>query len=275
MTGFHQKNVVVPVIPAEHPVGGVYPGGQTVVDLGADHGPLSFLQAAVQVLIVVHLQNAHHRPGCVKLFRHPGVLCDIHPIGGGQEFVLSPGTDQIAENQVQLVAHGNGFGAEVVSIQQPLGLEGGHQGGELGLKKVVGVAGEVEKAFIAPDDVIGVRPEDGDGEGGGDQGPPGGHVHAAGHVVQIGHDLFLPAADAGLEEEVEQKDQDQLRQAEPDVVDGSEQREEKTGRKKQSNAGFRHSGKGFLKGLLTHNGTLQAVGHCQVIQDRENKEMLR
>ena len=140
---------------------------------------------------------------------------------------------------------------------------------------MVGVAGEVEEAFIAPDDVIGVRPEDGDGEGGGDQGPPGGHVHAAGHVVQIGHDLFLPAADAGLEEEVEQKDQDQLRQAEPDVVDGSEQREEKTGRKKQSNAGFRHSGKGFLKGLLTHNGTLQAVGHCQVIQDRENKEMLR
>ncbi|MFQ9411338.1 MAG: hypothetical protein ACLR1T_10180 [Evtepia gabavorous] len=53
----------------------------------------------------------------------------------------------------------------MVSIQQPLGLEGGHQGGELGLKKVVGVAGEVEEAFIAPDDVIGVRPEDGDGEG--------------------------------------------------------------------------------------------------------------
>ena len=35
------------------------------------------------------------------------------------------------------------------------------------------------------------------------------------------------------------------------------------------------SGRSFLKGLLTHNGTLQAVGHCQVIQDRENKEMLR
>ncbi len=53
----------------------------------------------------------------------------------------------------------------MVPIQQPLGLEGGHQGGEFGLKEMVWVPGQVEEALVAPDDVVGVRAENHNGQG--------------------------------------------------------------------------------------------------------------
>ena len=47
----------------------------------------------------------------------------------------------------------------MLAVQQPLGLKGGDQGGELRLEEMVRVAGEVKKAFVAPDDVVRIRPE--------------------------------------------------------------------------------------------------------------------
>ena len=182
----------------------------------------------------------------------------VHPIGRGQKAVLLPGADQVAVDQVELFSHRHRLRAEVLAVQQPLALKGGDQGGELRLEEVVRVAGEVKKAFVAPDDVVRIRPENGDGHGAGEHGPAGGVVHPAGQMVQVIHRLLLPADGAGLEVEIQDQEDHQLRHAEPNVIQAGENGKDQPSDEKQAKARVRQPGKRFLKGLLTHSRTLRA-----------------
>ena len=253
--GLPNQEVMVPLIPQQDGPGGLQPLHQAVVDLRADGRALPLLQAPDQVLVVVHLQNAHHRAGGVEPVGDAGILRHVHPVGGGQERILVPSAYQVAIHEILFLPHRNGLGGQMVPIQQPLGLEGGHQGGEFGLKEMVRVPGQVEEALVAPDDVVGVRAENHNGQGGGDHGPPGGGIHPAGHVVQVDHDLLLPPGDARLEVEVEDQHQHQFCQAQPAVVAGREPGKQQAGHKEKAEACLCHFGERFLKRLLTHSNT--------------------
>ena len=255
LSRLHEEEVVVPVVPADHALRGLQPGGEQIVDLGAQGRALPLVQALAQVLVVVHLEDGQHRAGGVVLGGSVGILRYIHPVGGGQKLVLAAGAHQGAEDQILPVPHHHRLGAAMVPVQQPLGLEGGHQGGKLGFKEMVPVPGQVKEPFVAPDDVVGLRPEDHDGQGGGDHGPPGGGVHPVGHVVQIGQHLVLPAGGARVEIEVEDQHHGDLPQGEPDVEQASEHGKDQADGEKHPEAGLGDLGQGLVNGLRTHEST--------------------
>ena len=263
LSGLHVEEEVVTVEPEDHALGRLQPVGKDVVDLGADGGAVALVQTLAQVLVVVHLDDGQDGTGGIESLGGVGIVGDIHPVGGGQELCIGASVtdvDQIAEDQELLVSNGHRFCTGVVSVQKPLDLEVGHQGGELGLKEMLPVSGQVEEPFVAPDDIVGVRPEDDDGQRRGDHGPPGGRVHAVGHLVQIGQDLVFPPGGAGMKVEIDHQDQDQFCQGQPDVEQGGETGKGQTDDEEGPEADFGEMDECFMEGLRTHESTPNQIG---------------
>ena len=135
------------------------------------------------------------------------------------------------------VADGDRLRADVLAVEQPLGGEAGHEGGELRLEEVVPVAGEVEEPLVAPDDVIGVGPEEDDGQRGGEHGPTGGGIDAARDAVEVAQDLLLAFGDARAQIEVEQQHGRDLAQAQGGVEQAGEHGEDEAQREEGAEAG--------------------------------------
>ena len=99
-----------------------------------------------------------------------------------------------------------------LALHEPAGGKVGYGGGELGVKQVLALAGDLQKAVVGPDDLVVLRPEDDHGQGGVDHGVLGGRVHIAGDAFNILDDLFLPVGVAAAEVKVEHQHHRQFRQ---------------------------------------------------------------
>ena len=160
---FKEEEIAVPVIAAEETAGGGHPGGQTLVNLAEQGGAPGFVGGFHRILIVVQQQHGHHRLRSEELLFHGGVVGDLHPVSRGQRgraAALLLGADQGAEDQETLGSQLHLPGTGALSLQEPPGIEAGDQGGELGVKEMVPLVGELEKPLVGPYDFVGVRLEE-------------------------------------------------------------------------------------------------------------------
>ena len=201
------KEVAVPLVPAEQPLGRGHPLGQPLVDAAAHGGAGGVGGPLHQLLIVVHGENPHHRPGGIVDVPHLGEVGDVHPVGGGQVAppALILGADQVAEDQEAPLPEAHLGGALSLALHEPAGGEVRHRRGDFGVEQVLPLAGELEKAVVGPDDLVVLRPEDHHGQRGVDHGILGGRVHVAGDALDVFDDLLLPLGVAAPEVEVEHR----------------------------------------------------------------------
>ena len=120
---------------------------------------------------------------------------------------------------------------------------------------MVPVAGEVQEPLVAPDDVVGVGPEEDDGQRGGEHGPAGGGIDAARDAVEVAQDLLLAFGDARAQIEVEQQHGRDLAQAQGGVEQAGEHGEDEAQREEGAEAGVGEPGQDLLEGLRTQGGT--------------------
>ena len=123
------------------------------------------------------------------------------------------GAHQVAEHQKAPARELHLCGTFGLALHEPAGGESGHYRGEFGVEKVLPLPGELEKAVVGPDDLVALRSEDDHGEGGVDHGVLGGHIHIAGHIVDIFEDLPLTLGIAPAKVDVEQDNDEPLRRA--------------------------------------------------------------
>ena len=210
---FKEEEIAVPVIAAEETAGGGHPGGQTLVNLAEQGGAPGFVGGFHRILIVVQQQHGHHRLRSEELLFHGGVVGDLHPVSRGQRgraAALLLGADQGAEDQETLGSQLHLPGTGALSLQEPPGIEAGDQCGELGVKEMVPLVGELEKPLVGPYDFVGVRLEEDHGQGRVEHSVPAGRVHVGRHRVDISKHLLFAKAVAAAKIEVENDDHDPL-----------------------------------------------------------------
>ena len=206
------KEIVVPVVPAEDSFGGGGPLVQAAVDVGK-HGGLDVVVDALEdFLVVVQNQKGHDGAGIVELIPQLGEAGDVQPIGGGQKAALPlvVGVDQVAEDQEPALSPEYLRGALGLALHEPAGIKTGDGVGDLPVKEVVPLPCDLEKTVIGPDDFLRFRPEDHHGKGGVHHGILGGQIHIAGDVFNIVQDLTPADAVALAEVEVQDEDDDSL-----------------------------------------------------------------
>lgn len=133
------KQVAVPVVPAQQAVGRGNPLGDLPLNAGADLGAPVVGGVADQLLIVVDGEDGHHRAGGVVLVPDVGQFGDVQPVGGGDEPLLAllARVDQMAEDTVAATADGVLRGALGPALHEPVGGEVGDGGGDVGVKEVL------------------------------------------------------------------------------------------------------------------------------------------
>ena len=157
---FKNKEIALPLIPAQQSAGLGHPGVQTVVNFQGDVGALVVGEVFGEILIVVNEQHCRHRTGGCILVPDQTELSDVHPVGGGQKASRTPaGTDQMSKDQKAPAAVGDLCGAFALAFHQPTGVKVGNQGRQLGIKEMFPLAGELQKAIVGPDDVVALRAE--------------------------------------------------------------------------------------------------------------------
>ena len=196
MPFLEQEEIALPLIPAEDPPGAGHPVLDPAVDLGHHVGLVVLRQVLQQILIVVQQQHGGHGAGVLVLVPDLDQIGDVHPVGGGQKAAApAAGAHQVAVDPEVPPGAGHLARALALALHQPMGVEVRDQGGELGVEKVLPLAGELEEAVVGPDDVAALRAEEDHGQGSVDHGVLGGGVHIAGIALQIPAEL--PAAAAG------------------------------------------------------------------------------
>ena len=219
-----EEEVTLPLVAAEHTTGLGDPGVQPVVDLGQDGGPLRLGEVLHQVLIVVDEQHGGHGPGGPIDVPDLGQLGDVHPVGVGQEAAAPlAGADQVAVDPEAAACVLHLAGGGLLALAEPVGVEIGDHGGQLGVKHMLLLAGELEETVVGPDDLLTLRTEDHHGDGGIHHGILAGHVHIVCYAVQIFADL-LPAA-VGILAVIEDQGQHhhQLQPRQRRGIDGGEE----------------------------------------------------
>ena len=133
-------------------------------------------------------------------------------------------------------------GALAFALQQPAGVEIGEDRLQLGVKQVLLVAGELEKAVVGPDDVPALRPEDDHGQRGVHHGVLGGDVHIAGDVLNILGDLPAALVQAAAVMEGQQHHHRQFQHGQGQAEHGGGQSEQNQADKIELQAGLKQLG---------------------------------
>ena len=238
-----QEQVPVPLHAPEHAAGARRPGVQPGVDLRVNGGALVLREVFHQVLIVVQQQNRGRGPAGLVPVPGVGQLGHVHPVGGGQKAAAPlAGPHQMAVYQEAALPQLHLVGALALALQQPAGVEIGENRLQLGVKQVLLVAGELEKAVVGPDDVPALRPEDDHGQGGVHHGVLGGDVHIAGDVLNILGDLPAALVQAAAVMEGQQHHHRQFQHGQGQTEHGGGQSEQNQADKIELQAGLKQLG---------------------------------
>ena len=211
-----EEEVVVP-LGLDKDAHALGPLAQLLVDLGQDGAALGVRAGLHEVVVVVHLNEGHHRPGRGVPLPETVALRHVHPVGGGHQALgaAALGPLQAPIDLEAPAVHLHPVRAAALPLQEPACGEVGHGVVHLHLKKMLPDPRQLQKVLVAPDDLAGVRPEDHDGQGGVDEGGLAGGVHAAGDAVDILQNLLLPGPAAADEPGVEPDGRRQLRRRQP------------------------------------------------------------
>ena len=213
-----EKQVAVPLVLVQNTSGGAGPGVNALVDLREQGGPGGLRQVFHKVLVVVQQQHRGHRPGGLEQVPQLGELRHVDPVGGSQEAAaLVAGADQVAEYPVAASVVLHLVRALCFPFHEPVGVEVGGQGGQLGVKQMLPAFGKLQKTLVGPDHVVALQPENDHRQGGVCHGVLAGYVHGAGDSLDIFDDLFFAAAAGTLVVQAQQHHDQPLDDGDPQV----------------------------------------------------------
>ena len=183
-----EEEVAVPLGFQQDPVAARRPLAQLFIDLGQNAAALGIGAGLHQILVVVHHQKGQHGPGgSVGLPQGVG-LGDVHPVGSGDQVLLSAaafGPHQAAVDPEAAAVHHDAVRTFLLPLQQPLDGAVRHRVLHPHLKEVFPYPGQLEEVLVAPNDLPGVRAKDHCGQGGVNERGFAGGVHAAGDIVDV------------------------------------------------------------------------------------------
>ena len=182
------EQIPVAVIAQQQPAGICRPVVQLLLQRGQHRRALALRAGLHQLLVVVHHEDGHQRPGQLQRLAHLLAVGDVHPVGGGQR-VLIPlhllRMAQRAEYPVNSTVPVEQLRILPLAVQQPAIAEIRHHRVHQHFKDLLLLAGELQKHIVAPQYLAGGGIEHQHGQRRIQHIAGACGVHAAGHPVHV------------------------------------------------------------------------------------------
>ena len=255
------EQIPVPVIVQHQAVG---PGGpliQLLLQLGQHRRALALRAGLHQVLVVIHHQDGHHRPGHLQGLAQLLGIGNVHPIGGGHGGGgIRRGAGQPAVHPIDPVVPHHVLRALVFPLHQPADGEGGHHGVEVGVKHALLLLRQSQEAVVAPHHGLGVHVEHHHGKRGKEHVAGPGGVHAPGEAVHVLAHALLHGAAAPPGDDQQHHRRRPLADGQPHVEGDGRQGKQHQAYEIQGNVGAQDIGELFVQGCSlpqAYRSTLQ------------------
>ena len=243
------EQIPVPVIVEHQAVG---PGGplvQLFLQLGQHGGALALGAGLHQVLIIVHHQDGHHRPGHLQGLAQLLGIGNVHPIGRGHSGGgVRSGAGQAAVHPIDPVVPHHVLRALVFSLQQPTDGKRRNHGVEMGVEHALLLLRQLQKAVVAPHHGLGVRIEHHHRQRGKQHVAGPGGIHAAGEAVHILAHTLLHGAAAPPGDDQQQHRRCPLADGQAHIKGDSRQGKQHQADKIQGDVGTQDVGELFVQG---------------------------